>query len=310
MRAWSLNRKEFEFQRVMCKLTRSTSRTEIKFLCRTTTWCTTQFQKWKAVAIPAANVASDKNWDTWRTKHVSFISMVINATTLLVDWTLLQLKNTGHTRIKCHIHCRNHVDHAPSAAQYRIVFHFKTFEHSWKSRSFILYNIGMKMKTLPELWFLHDTSLDSEEEGWLEHTLAPKVSENKNTTFVRKAHRVQKFKLGNALLVWTSRFIRKHWIFGELFEQKKDSVHYELKLFRCELKLSLISTCCKLKTRSLWVVIRCELKLRQVRHMFRNDLKMRSSWKRSRREVNIKSCKNVPIRTHCTQSCTTSDQNS
>ena len=44
MRAWSLNRKEFEFQRVMCKLTKSTSRTEIKFLGRTTTWCTTQFR--------------------------------------------------------------------------------------------------------------------------------------------------------------------------------------------------------------------------------------------------------------------------
>ena len=173
--------------------------------------------------------------------------MVMNATHIYC-WsnTLATQKNTGHTRIKCHIHCRNHVDHVPSAARYRIDFYFKTFEHQWKSRSFILYNIGMKMKTLPELWFLHDTLLDSEKEGWLEFTLAPEASENKNTTSARKAHRVHKFKLGKALRVWTSRFIRKHWIFSELFEHTYRLGSLRAKTFpmraKTELDINMLQT--------------------------------------------------------------------
>ena len=59
-----------------------------------------------------------------------------------------------------------------------VLYHQKV-EHQWKSRSYTSCNITMMMRTLPELWPLHDIILNSEKDRWRNHALAPDASEGK-----------------------------------------------------------------------------------------------------------------------------------
>ena len=53
----------------------------------------------------------------------------------------------------------------------------------------------MKIRILPELWFLHNILPDSEKERWLEHSLAPEESENE--TLRSCAKHTEHDKVGN-----------------------------------------------------------------------------------------------------------------
>ena len=65
-------------------------------------------------------------------------------------------------------------------------FYPQNVAHQWTSRSCDTNNLGMKIRTLPELSPLHDNLLDSEKDRWLNHTFASEASDTQPYIHVQR----------------------------------------------------------------------------------------------------------------------------
>ena len=168
-------------------LTKSTSRTEVAFPCRITTWCTNRFPFSKTVT---AKIALDRYSGKWRMNQLSPCGVMSNATIPLADRTQPLLKTSQIIHDSSAIITSNilHSSHI-SASFFHRFFTLKSLIING-SRDLIL----RTRLTLPELWLLHHISLDSERERWRNHTFTPEASEN--NTLNTCAEHVEDYKVG------------------------------------------------------------------------------------------------------------------
>ena len=123
---------------------------------------------WKAVEIPEAKVAMDRDWSKWRLKHSSLSGIVISTTIPLVDRTLSQLIIP---QIIHDLRATITSNTLPRRTFQNRFFPIRTLNMNGSGDLVHRTKIDLKIRTLPELWQLHDISLDSEKDRWLNHTV-------------------------------------------------------------------------------------------------------------------------------------------
>ena len=187
MRTSWLNRKEFEPQRVNKKHTKTTSRTEVTFPCRTVQHgAQTGFHTDQQWELQWTKSGTSGEWNN----HVC-VTWCSTQPVPLVGRT----QNSLLPQLKRHISYRIQVQESHQKYYIHRIFHLrsflpcKTLEHPWKSRSYTSSKSGMERRTLPELRLPHDILFDSEKDRWPNHTLTADASEGKTWNTCAKAHR-------------------------------------------------------------------------------------------------------------------------